>query len=89
MSSDFKEGEEGAENYFEHFLEKDPLGIIREEEVQKIVPNTYLHSGMYDFEAGPANKREIAKARFTYLWEKGEDGKWKILHHHSFVKPKQ
>lgn len=88
MSGDFKFGKDGAENYFEHFLLKDPIGIIKDEKIQEAGPNSYLHSGMYDFEVGPADKREIAEARFTYLWQKDKDGKWKILHHHSSVKPK-
>ncbi len=87
MSGDFKIGQGGAESYFEHFLQKDPIGTIKEEKVQETGPDSYLHSGMYDFEVGPADKREIAEARFTYLWKKDKDGNWKIAHHHSSVKP--
>lgn len=88
MSGDFKSGQKGAEDYFEHFLLKNPFGKIVEEKVQPLGENSYLHSGLYNFEIGPAEKREITEARFTYVWQKDKNGQWKILHHHSSVKPK-
>jgi uncharacterized protein (TIGR02246 family) len=89
MSGDFKFGQEGAESYFEHFLQKDPIGLVKEEKIQETGPDTYIHSGMYDFEVGPADKREIAEARFTYVWQRNESGHWEIIHHHSSIKPKE
>lgn len=92
MSGDFVHGENGknkTEDYFEHFLKKNPAGIIKEQAVQKTGEDTYLHSGMYDFVVGPADKRETVEARFTYVWQKGKDGNWKIIHHHSSVKPSE
>jgi uncharacterized protein (TIGR02246 family) len=87
MSGDFKSGQKGAEDYFEHFLLKNPLGKVVKEEIQPLGSDSYIHSGLYDFEVGPVDKREIAEARFTYVWVRGLDGEWKILHHHSSVKP--
>lgn len=87
VSPDFKKGQEGAEAYFRHFLEKDPKGAVVEEAVQPTSPDSYLHSGMYDFEIGPKEKRETVKARFTFLWKKDADGQWKIAHHHSSQVP--
>ena len=88
MSGDFKSGQKEAEGYFEHFLLKNPSGAIVEEKVQVIDESSYLHSGLYDFEVGPKDNREIVEARFTYVWQKNKDGQWKIIHHHSSVKPK-
>jgi len=88
MSPHFKFDQKGAEDYFEHFLLKNPFGKIIEEKVQPLGENTYIHSGLYNFEVGPAEKREIAEARFTFVWQKDQNGEWKILHHHSSVKPK-
>lgn len=87
MSGDFKLGQEGAGDYFEHFLLKNPVGKVVEEKVQPIGDDSYLHSGLYNFEIGPTDKRETAKARFTYLWKKDKNGQWKIAHHHSSVLP--
>jgi hypothetical protein len=47
-----------------------------------------LHSGLYDFEVDKnGGGREIIHARFTYLWGLNKKGEWKILHHHSSIKP--
>lgn len=88
MSGDFKSGQKDAEDYFEHFLLKNPFGKIVEEKVQSLGENSYLHSGLYNFEIGPAEKREIVEARFTFVWQKDKDGQWKIIHHHSSIRPK-
>jgi len=89
VSEDFKKGQEGAEEYFKHFLEKNPIGEIIEEEVQALGNNFYLHSGMYNFEIGPDDDRQIMEARFSFVWEQNEQGEWKIIHHHSSAKPKE
>lgn len=86
VSPEFKHGAAGAESYFEHFLAKDPVGIIVEDEVQKINDSTILHSGLYNFEVGPEDDRSVVEGRFTFLWIK-EGDKWKIAHHHSSIKP--
>jgi len=89
VSSEFKKGQGGAEEYFHHFLEKDPKGEVVEEEVQFLGENCYLHSGMYNFEVNsPEGGRQIVEARFSFVWQKNERGEWKILHHHSSVRPK-
>jgi uncharacterized protein (TIGR02246 family) len=89
MSGEFKSGEKEAEGYFEHFLLKNPLGRIVQEKVQPIGDNSYLHSGLYNFEVDKqGGGKEIIQARFTYLWQKDKDGNWKIHHHHSSVQPK-
>lgn len=87
LSPEFKKGLVGTEEYFQHFMLKNPAGKIISEEVQEIAENAYLHSGMYDFTVGPEDKREIVRARFTYLWQLDQDNNWKIAHHHSSVKP--
>jgi len=87
LSPDFKKGIAQAESYFVHFLEKNPNGKILSEEVQPMGENYYLHSGMYNFEIGPDGERAIAEARFSYVWRKEGNGEWKIIHHHSSLKP--
>lgn len=87
VSGEFKKGRSGAEEYFKHFLEKNPIGEIIDDEVQILGSDIYLHSGMYNFELGPDSKREVVKARFSYVVKLKEDGDFEILHHHSSVKP--
>jgi uncharacterized protein (TIGR02246 family) len=87
VSPEFKTGKEGACDYFEHFLAKNPNGEIKGEVVQPLGDATYLHSGMYDFEVDGKDGRIIVEARFSYVWQKNNNDEWKILHHHSSVKP--
>lgn len=87
VSPEFKYGTKGAEDYFEHFLTRNPEGSIVESRVQSLDENTLLHSGFYNFEVGPTHNRSLVEGRFTFLWIKIDD-KWKIAHHHSSFKPK-
>ncbi len=89
LSDEFKEGQHGAEKYFKHFLEKVPSGEIVQEKIQPLGENCYLHSGMYNFTVGPDQDRKTVEARFTFAWQKDEQSEWKIVHHHSSLKPKE
>jgi len=86
LNGELKTGQEEAEGYFEHFLLKNPFGRILKERVQPL-GDSYIHSGLYDFEVGKDGERQTVKARFTYVWQKEKDGNWRIIHHHSSVKP--
>ena len=83
LSPDFKMSRDGAKEYFEHFLQKDPSGRIIKEAVQTVPIGTVIHSGLYEFEVGQEGKREVLPARFTFIWQ--PDGK--IIHHHSSLQP--
>lgn len=87
LSPDFKHGISEAEEYFIHFLEKNPVADIKEQSIQVISDDVYLHSGIYDFEIGRDGEKQIVQARFSYVWKKDASGKWKIIHHHSSLKP--
>lgn len=89
FSSKIIKTSDGIEEYFENFLQKNPSGIIIEEEVQILAPDCYLHSGLYEFDFGTNNNRQKISARFSFIWS-GEDWfSWKIIHHHSSVRPKE
>ena len=78
---------EGAQEYFDKFVLKNPFGTITDDSVQVFDDgNAYMHSGMYTFELGDPGARTPVEARFTYMWRK-RDGDWKITHHHSSVRP--
>ncbi len=88
LSSEYKHGHNGTVDYFEHFLAKNPVGIIKEEDVRGD-DNFIIHSGLYDFEVDGEREgeRDIVEARFTFVYQKTKDGEWKIYHHHSSLKP--
>jgi len=86
LSSDFKKGRRGAKKYFEHFLRKKPCSTIIKESVHIIAADTYVHSGLYNFSLGNSERKNIAKARFTFVWQKNKNNIWQILHHHSSLR---
>lgn len=88
LSGVFKFGMQGAEDYFKHFLEKKPIGRIEIDRVQGN-KNLIIHSGLYIFEVDEQNGqgRTDVKARFTFIYQKQKNGGYKILHHHSSLKP--
>jgi uncharacterized protein (TIGR02246 family) len=88
VSGEFKRGKQGSEEYFFHFLQKNPEGKIIEDAIQAPTGESYLHSGMYNFEVNDVEGgRKIVEARFTFVWRKKDDGNWEIIHHHSSVRP--
>lgn len=87
LNWEFKKWKQWAKEYFEHFLQKNPIGKIIEDDIIKISDDFYIHVWMYDFEVDWKNWRKITKARFTFIWKDLWDNNWKIIHHHSSLKP--
>jgi len=96
LSGKFVTGRPGVEEYFEHFLKKNPIGEIIQGKIQTIETDGviqtgyYSQSGDYNFEVdldGDKNKRHTIRARFTFNWQKDDQGEWKIKHHHSSLNP--
>lgn len=88
LNGELKRGASGAIEYFEHFLTKNPFGTIIESATQESADkNTIIYSGLYNFEIGPEDKRDIVQARFTYVFQKNNDSEWSIIHHHSSLRP--
>ena len=84
LSGDLKLGKEGAEQYFKHFLEKNPDGKILESKITVDESgNICFANGLYRFEVGEERNRQSVDAAFTYVYRKNEEGQWEIVHHHS------
>lgn len=73
------------EDYFSHFLEKKPVGIIKQRNIKQGC-NKLTDAGVYDFEIVSGGKKEVVAARYTFVYEYRQD-QWKIVHHHSSVMP--
>ena len=88
MSGDFKHGKLGDEEYFKHFLEIHPESSLVSDDVV-YTDDMIVHVGFYDFEVDEEDHvhRKNVHARFTFVYKKYDDG-WKIVHHHSSLKPK-
>jgi len=73
-------------DYFVHFLEKSPKGIINTRTVH-IGCNDAYDAGTYTFTVtGADGKTSQVAARYTFVYEL-RDGKWLIVHHHSSAMP--
>ena len=73
------------EDYFNHFLQKKPYGIVKQRIVKKGC-NKLTDAGLYDFEVVSNGKKEVVPARYTFVYEYSND-QWKIVHHHSSMMP--
>lgn len=69
-------------DYFEHFMEKHPVGTIDERHVLTEC-NAAIDTGLYTF---TFNDGSVAKARYTYTYRRGNQG-WLITSHHSSLMP--
>lgn len=73
------------QDYFEHFLKKQPLGKVNQRNV-KFGCNNITDAGVYTFRIIDAGKIEYVPARYTFVYE-NRDGEWLIAHHHSSLMP--
>ena len=83
--------------YFEHFLKKQPSGVIDEAtRTIRIGCNMAFDAGLYTFTYArcpqPPEPTDPncapTKARYTYVYKYYDDGGWLIAHHHSSKQPK-
>ena len=83
-------GRDEIRGYFDHFLEKHPVGKI---DTRAIVPascNMGVVAGLYTFTVDKENARVDEPARYTYVYAyKQEVGRWLIAHHHSSAQPQK
>ncbi|MCL7744005.1 SgcJ/EcaC family oxidoreductase [Guyparkeria hydrothermalis] len=73
------------QDYFEHFLEKKPVGTINTRNV-KIGCNKLTDAGTYTFRVTDEEGSKDVAARYTFVYEKRGDD-WLIVHHHSSMMP--
>ena len=73
------------QDYFEHFLQKKPLGKVDQRNV-KFGCNKITDAGIYTFRVIDGGKTEYVPARYTFVYE-NRDGEWLIAHHHSSLMP--
>ncbi|WP_128433733.1 SgcJ/EcaC family oxidoreductase [Streptomyces cyaneus] len=88
LSNQVRADRESRIDYFEHFLANKPVGTKIETHINVLDSNSVLDAGLYEFALTDhdTGKKSIAKARYTYEWEK-RDGEWKIVNHHSSLMP--
>ncbi|MGN9755972.1 SgcJ/EcaC family oxidoreductase [Streptomyces sp. SD31] len=88
LSNQVRADRDSRVDYFEHFLANKPVGKKIATHINVLDSNSVLDAGVYEFALTDhdTGKKSIAKARYTYEWEK-RDGEWKIVSHHSSLMP--
>ncbi len=88
LSNQVRADRESRVDYFEHFLANKPVGKKIETHINVLDSNSVLDAGLYEFALTDhdTGEKSVAKARYTYEWEK-RDGEWKIVNHHSSLMP--
>ncbi|MBP2326021.1 uncharacterized protein (TIGR02246 family) [Kibdelosporangium banguiense] len=78
----------GIVDYFEHFLASKPSGVIEQEVINVLDPDTAINTGVYRFTLTQNGVQQQVEARYTYVYEL-RDGKWLIINHHSSAMPEK
>jgi uncharacterized protein (TIGR02246 family) len=85
VSSKVRHNNEEIRDYFVHFLTKKPHGRIIEQNI-RTHDNIAINSGLYTFSLTEDGVRADVAARFTFVYQKYDDG-WLIIEHHSSILP--
>jgi len=85
VSAKVRHNHDEIRDYFAHFLSKEPVGRIVEQNI-RIYDNIAINSGLYTFSLTEDGVHTDVSARFTFVYRKYEDG-WLIIEHHSSILP--
>ena len=85
VSAKVRHNHEEIRDYFVHFLAKKPIGRITEDNI-RLYDDIAINSGLYTFSLAENGSRADVAARFTFVYQKSEDG-WLIIEHHSSILP--
>jgi uncharacterized protein (TIGR02246 family) len=78
----------GIVDYFTHFLQSKPQGVIKESHVNLLDRTTAIDTGVYVFTLVDDGKQRQVEARYTFVYEL-RGGKWLIENHHSSAMPEK
>ena len=85
VSAKVRHNHDEIRDYFVHFLSKKPHGRIIEQNI-RIYDNIAINSGLYTFSLMENGGRTDVAARFTFVYQKYEDG-WLVIENHSSILP--
>jgi uncharacterized protein (TIGR02246 family) len=79
---------ESIKEYFDGFLKSKAQGIVLDSFVQIGDCGKWAQdNGICEFTMGATGA--VVKARYTFVYTQGDDGEWKISHHHSSQMPEE
>jgi hypothetical protein len=76
-----------VEAYFVSFLQQSPVPTINERYIRILDENTAIDAGVWTFDLTADGMTRWVTARYTFVWEKGAAGEWKIQLLHSSIMP--
>jgi len=85
VSAKVRHNHDEIRDYFVHFLSKKPHGRIIEQNI-RIYDNIAVNSGLYTISLMEDGGHSDVAARFTFVYQKYEDG-WLVIEHHSSILP--
>jgi uncharacterized protein (TIGR02246 family) len=85
VSAKVRHNHDEIRDYFVRFLSKKPRGRIIEQNIRRY-DSIAINSGLYTFSLEEDGIRADVAARFTFVYQKREDG-WLIVEHHSSILP--
>ncbi len=83
LSNQVRHNHDEIRDYFVGFLAKGPSGVIDESNTRALADDLASNAGVYTFTFADGSQ---AKARFSYLYRRDDDG-WRIIEHHSSGMP--
>jgi uncharacterized protein (TIGR02246 family) len=87
VSNQVRSNRAQIEDYFAHFLQKKPQGVINYRQVRLLDANNAVDAGVYTFTLTEKDgARHQVQARYSFVYEK-INGQWLIVNHHSSVMP--
>ncbi|MGB3266430.1 MAG: SgcJ/EcaC family oxidoreductase [Microcoleus sp.] len=89
VSKQKRDSSQEIRDYFEVFAKLPQLKAQDYKPVIRVYDNVAINSGYYTFTyLGQGKKKTVVPARYTFVYVKGDDGKWMIVEHHSSAIPK-
>lgn len=86
VSNEVRTDRAGIVDYFTHFLENKPAGVIKKSYVDVLDQTTAIDTGVYVFTLTQDGEQREVEARYTFVYEL-RGGTWLIVNHHSSAMP--
>lgn len=88
VSNQVRHNHKEIAEYFDHFLDKKPIGKLDEQNVRFLGNDIAINSGVYTFTLNHEESPKSVQARYTFVYRKLND-KWLIIEHHSSAMPEK
>lgn len=87
VSPMLRDSDEDINRYFRIFLRLPHLDATHSDDHVRIIGDVAIASGYYTFFHEKDEVMQSIPARYTFVWQKQDDGTWKIIEHHSSALP--